>query len=139
MLSKRSHYSFTLVELLIAIVIIGILVSLGIMQYRKVIPKAKASKAKHALALIAEAEKMYRVDYGVYWPVVAGAVEATIGSGVTGMNLAAVDNDIDFTYSVNAADVISANNPAAIGACAAGTPITYDLLTGVITVPGCYE
>ena len=108
------------------------------MQYRKIIPKTKASKAKHVLSLIAEAEKMYSADYGVYWPVAAGAVEATIGATVTGMNLAAVDNDTDFAYSV-AANVISASNSVAIGACAANTPITYNLSTGVTNVPACYE
>lgn len=139
MLSKRSHYSLTLIELLIVIIIVGILAGLGVGFYVNVVVKSKAAKAKHALTLIAEAEKMYKVDYGVYYPIVAGAIEATIGSAVTGMNLATVDHDADFTYSVDSSNVISANNPIAIGACPANTPITYDLSTGVLNLPACYE
>ena len=142
MLSKRSHYSLTLVELLVTVIIVAILVSLGVGQYVKIIPKAKAAKAKHTLALISEAAKMYRMDAGFYRSVAAGAVEAAIGSGVTGMNLAAVDNDADFDYSVTAgagSNIISADNPAVIGSCAVNTSIEYDLDSGAINVPPCYE
>ena len=140
MLSKRNHYSFTFVELIIGIVILAILAAVGIGQYRKTVPKIKAGKAKHALALIAEAEKMYEMDQGFYPVIPATAVDATVGINATGMNLAAVDNDSDFQYSANAAGIISASNIVAIGTCPVGTPnFTYDLATGEINVPACYE
>ena len=134
--------SFTLIELLITVIIVGVLAGLGVSYYINVMAKSRASKARHALALIAEAEKMYRIDYGVYCAVAADAVEVTIGTTVTGMNLAAVDNDTDFTYSVTVGvgnNIISANNPAVIGTCPVNTPIAYNLDTGAISVPGCYR
>ena len=139
-LKKQNRYkSFTLVELLIVVIIVGILSSLGVGYYHKVVVKAKVGKAKHAIVLVAKAENIYSLNNDAYIAVAAGAVEATIGTAVTGINLSAVDNDTDFTYSVTAAGVVSASNPAAIGSCAAGTPITFDIPTGVINVPACYE
>jgi len=139
---QRNHDCFTLLELVIVCVIIAILASLGVGYYRKVIIKTKAGKAKHAISLIAEAEKMYRMSYGVYWPVGAGAVNAGIGTNITGMNIGTVDNDTDFNYSVTggAANVdINANNPTAIGTCGAGSLIILNLPTGSWIIPGCYK
>ncbi len=140
---KRENYrkrpSATLVELLLMLIIISVLASIGVSYYVNIIPKTKAAKARHAIALIAEAEKMYRMDKGVYWPAAAGAVNAAIGTAVTGMNLAAVDNDTDFDYSVTGTGRIRAINPGAIGRCAAGTQIRFETSTGVLTVPACYK
>ncbi len=136
---NRKRLTFTILELIIAVIIVGILATLGKVTYHKVAVKAKAGKAKHAIALIAEAEKMYKVDYGSYWVVAADAVEATIGTAVSGMNLDVVDNDTLFTYSVTAGGQIRASNTTAIGSCPAGTLITSDIATGVINVPACYE
>jgi len=131
---------FTLLELLVVTIIVSILAALGIVQYRRNMPKAKASKSKNALSLISEAEKMYQVVYGQFYRVlVSETIDGEIGTGATGMNLAAVDNDTDFEYSVSVAGLISANNPATIGACDANTPITYNLADGVIIVPSCYK
>ncbi len=139
MLSKRNHYSFTLVELLITVIIVGILAGIGISYYVNIVPKAKAAKAKHAITLITEAEKMHRLDAGSYRAVPPGTINGRIGAGVTGMNLAALDNDTDFNYSVTAAGRIKAINPVAIGGCAAGTEIRFEISTGVLTVPSCYR
>lgn len=131
--------AFTLVELLIVVIIVGILAGLGVIHYRKVVAKAKASKAKHAIALVAKAETIYSLNNDAYIVVSAGAVEATIGTAVTGMNLAVVDNDTDFTYSVTGAGLISGSNTKAIGTCGAGSAITLDLPTGVWIIPACYR
>jgi len=139
-LKKQNRYkSFTLVELIIVVVIVGILSGLGVIYYRKVVVRTKAAKAKHALALAAKAESIYKLNNGAYIAVASGAVEATIGTAVTGINLAVLDNDTDFTYSVTAAGVVRARNTAAIGSCAAGTRITFNIPTGVVNVPACYK
>lgn len=136
---QNRHKSFTLAELVIVVIIVGIIAALGVSGYQKVVVKAKSGKAKHAISLIAEAEKEYRMDYGVYWPVAAGAVDAGIGTNATGMNLSAVDNDSDFNYSVTAAGLIRASNPAAIGACPPNSTSTLDLATGTWNIPACYK
>jgi len=136
---QRNRVCFTLVELVIVACIVGMVASLGVVYYRKVGVMAKASKAKHAITLVAKAESIYKVNNGVYRVVAADAVEATIGTAVTGINLAAVDNDTDFTYSVTGAGLISGSNTKVIGSCGVGSTITLDLPTGVWNVPACYK
>jgi len=60
---------FTLTELIIVIVIIGILATLGITQYGSVKERALAREAIANLKLIASAERIYRMEYDVYYPV----------------------------------------------------------------------
>jgi len=139
---RMDKKSFTLLELMIVVVIIGILAIIGLVSSGRVRVKSKAAKAKHAISLIAEAEKMYQMSYGVYWPVGVGAVNAGIGANATGMNISAVDNDTDFNYSVTGAAAavnINANNPIVHGTCGAGSLITLNLPTGSWTIPGCYQ
>ena len=108
-------------------------------HYRKVVVKAKAGKAQHAITLVAKAENIYRLNKGAYIAVAAGAVEATIGTAVTGINLTVVDNDTDFTYSVTDAGLISGSNTKVIGICGVGSAITLNLPTGVWNIPACYK
>jgi len=136
---QRNRVCFTLVELVIVACIVGMVASLGVVYYQRVGVMAKASKAKHAITLVAKAESIYKVNNGVYRVVAADAVEATIGTAVTGINLAAVDNDTDFTYSVTGAGLISGSNTKVIGSCVVGSTITLDLPTGVWSIPGCYK
>jgi len=139
-LKKQNKYkSFTLVELMIVVIIIGILAGLGVAQYRKVAVKAKVGKAKQAISLIAEAEKIYRIDNGSYILVPVNAVNVTVGTNVTGINLAAVDNDTDFNYSVTGDGRIRASNSVAIGNCGAGAVISLNLSTGTWVIPACYQ
>lgn len=57
---------FTLVELLMVVIIIGILASIGIVQYGKVIEKSRSAEAYSVLADIVAAEKAYFVDNDAY-------------------------------------------------------------------------
>lgn len=57
---------FTLVELLIVVAIIGVLSTLGIPTFRKMVQKAKKSEAKVALGGLYTAETAFFSEYGVY-------------------------------------------------------------------------
>lgn len=57
---------FTLLEILIVVVIIGILAGLAIPKFNKSIESAKGKEAYVNLQLILTAEKMYYLDYGSY-------------------------------------------------------------------------
>ena len=68
----RKRRGFTLLELLIVVVIIGILATFAIPQFLKATERAKVGKAKNALGLISQGEKMYFADQGDYLDVTLG-------------------------------------------------------------------
>ncbi|MFA5093528.1 MAG: type IV pilin-like G/H family protein [Candidatus Omnitrophota bacterium] len=58
--------AFTLIELIIVIIIVGILGSLGITQYNRVIEKSRAAEARMVLGTIRAAQAAYKLENGVY-------------------------------------------------------------------------
>jgi prepilin-type N-terminal cleavage/methylation domain-containing protein len=63
---EKKLHAFTLVELIITVVIIGILASVSIVKYGPVSEKARSAEAYSVLARIASAENVYRLEYNVY-------------------------------------------------------------------------
>ncbi|MBL7151163.1 MAG: prepilin-type N-terminal cleavage/methylation domain-containing protein, partial [Candidatus Omnitrophica bacterium] len=85
--------AFTLVELLIVVIIIGILASIGIVQYGTVIEKSRSAEAYSVLANIVAAEKAYFVENDVYTATFSNLHSFT----------AAPQSD-NFTYSIPSTD-----------------------------------
>jgi len=67
---------FTLVELIIVVIIVGILASLGLSQYSKVIEKGRASEARMILGTLRDAEVAENNENGAYVTVSSLAVGA---------------------------------------------------------------
>ena len=63
---KRNHQGFTLLELLVVVVIIGILASLAVPRFIKTIEKARVAEAKNILGEIRSAEFRYRLENTSY-------------------------------------------------------------------------
>lgn len=63
---KNNKSGFTLVELLVAVAIVGVLTTAGIPQYRRMVQKAKKSEAKVALGDISNAEQAFYSEFGAY-------------------------------------------------------------------------
>jgi len=68
---KKLGAGFTLTELLIVVIIIGILATLALPMLVKTMEKAKLGEAASNLNLIRTGEKMYFLEYNQYWRNVA--------------------------------------------------------------------
>lgn len=64
---------FTLIEMLIVVIIIGILAALGLPQFGKTKEHAIGKEAIANLKLIAAAEKIYRMEENAYYPIPSGS------------------------------------------------------------------
>lgn len=62
---------FTFLELSIAIFIVGILATLGIARYSRVIEKGRTAEARQVLGSLRNAQIAYKQEYGVYTGVIS--------------------------------------------------------------------
>ena len=76
---RRNEKGFTLVELMIVVVIIGILASIAIPKFTNLIGKTKAAEAKGVLNQIIQLEKAYQMSENAYVDFAAGADCVEIG------------------------------------------------------------
>ena len=63
----RNQKGFTLIELMIVVVIIGILAALAIPRFMASTTRSKQSEAKEILKQIYTMERAYRQEYDTYW------------------------------------------------------------------------
>ena len=63
---KNNKKGFTLIELLVVVLIIGILASIAIPQYFKVVEKARVAEAMSLISSVKSAEERYLARGGVY-------------------------------------------------------------------------
>ncbi len=63
---KYTRRGFTLIELLVVVLIIGILASIAIPQYFKVVEKARVAEAMSLISSIKSAQERYLARGGVY-------------------------------------------------------------------------
>jgi type IV pilus assembly protein PilE len=68
----RERAGFTLLELIIVIVILGILATLGFTQYTKIVEKGRSSEAKVILGQLRTAQLAYYMENGAYFYVDGG-------------------------------------------------------------------
>ncbi|MBD3263976.1 MAG: prepilin-type N-terminal cleavage/methylation domain-containing protein [Candidatus Omnitrophica bacterium] len=86
---------FTLIELIVVVVIVGILATLALPIYIKSVKRAKEGKAKHHLGLITQAEDLYRNVYDTY--LVIGDAPS-INALNDYIDLGGIDLDTDWDY-----------------------------------------
>ncbi|MBD3246595.1 MAG: prepilin-type N-terminal cleavage/methylation domain-containing protein [Candidatus Omnitrophica bacterium] len=135
----RRKSAFTLLELLIAAVVIVALASVAVPRYRGSVLRAEVAKARHAMALIAEAEQIIRSETGNFVNVPNPAnLDNRIGTNVSGIDLRSVQNDQMWLYTVQGG-VVTAQKQT--GFCSGAQPansVTLDLNTGVFAEGGCF-
>ncbi len=116
---------FTLVELIIVIVIIGILGSIAVPQYVAGVERSRAGKARTVMMIISKAEKMRAADNnGAYIAVAnSAALQGALGTYTEMTDIAA---DVDWGYAVTiAAGSFTITATKAAGLPNAGETITY--------------
>ncbi len=66
-MKKKNKLGFTLIEMLVVVLIIGILAAIALPQYQKSVEKSKASQALTLLQSIYQSAQVYRLTTG-NWP-----------------------------------------------------------------------
>ena len=67
-LKRREKRGFTLTELIVVIIIIGILATLALTHYRPVRERSLDKEAQANLRLIEAAQRIYRMEAGFFYP-----------------------------------------------------------------------
>jgi len=109
MLSKfhRSQRGFTLIELMIVVVIIGILAALAIPRFMRATTKSKQSEAKTILKQIYVMERAYRQEKDVYW-ITANSASAAAQNAFGGIGVEVMAS-ARYTYTIASTDAGATN------------------------------
>jgi len=90
---------FTILELLVVVIIVGVLATLGFVQYGGVREASVTKEARANLKLIAAAERIYRMEVGYFYPRTGVAnVIATINDDLR-LSLPEANNRWDYTIN----------------------------------------
>jgi len=127
----RSKAGFTLVELMIVMVIVGILAAVAVPIYRTNVKKAMASEGAALVGSVRTGERVYFAENGAYLAIADTTFNAEIGVDTAG-------NKYFKTFTVTCTDPavdFSASTSGDAGGSAAGITVTIDQ-DGDITYTG---
>jgi len=130
--SKRGESGFTLIELMIVVIIVGILAAAAVPIYTSYVKKAYKSEAEASLGAIRTAEIAYKAEHGEF--------TATLGSG--GLEMTSADFAHNryygwgcFSGGVTSADATCDTSESSVTGARIGYDVKIDFDTGEITYP----
>lgn len=103
---RQSAASFTLLELLVVLIIVGIMAALSITNYTKTSERAYDREAQSALSLIQSAERMRRLRSAAYYP--PSGTEGDMGNINTNLKLNLAEQRWDYSIA-GGTDTFTAN------------------------------
>jgi len=141
---NKKKGGFTLVELMVVIIIVGILAAAAVPIYSAFVKKARVSEAKASIGTIRAAEEVYWAENAVYLPL--GGVESDDAAlkdtlGVDVSHNVWWNTDVTWTVTTGTSDTVLLTivADATAGTCDAkiqGITVTYTLATDVWAVTG---
>ena len=108
--NRRFITGFTLVELLIVIIIIGILATMAVPQYQKIVKKSKIQEAIVTLGLFRKAQMLYYAEHDFYLQIWTGPLMSK-DEKVKRFNWLGLEDLDNSTFQYGSVPTI--NNPAA--------------------------
>jgi type IV pilus assembly protein PilE len=141
--TRRLQNGFTLMELVVVILIIGLLVSLAVPSYKSFIMKSRRTEAKQMLFMAAQRQQQWFTQNNTYTTDMTASglnIDATSSNGYYTLSIAAgTTGSITTSYSVSAT-AVSGSSQAADTAC--GTFSLNSLgqrsISGSQTQPPCW-
>lgn len=129
----RKRTGFTIIELLIVVIIIGVLATIAVPQFTKAIEKAKMSKAQNMIGIITKAQAMIYAETDNYSNDLTGA------TGLKNYIAEIRSNDGSWTYTT-----ITGTAALTVGATRSGgkynsCTLTYTASTGQMVSAGCVK
>lgn len=123
---RNNRKGYTLIELVVVVLIIGILASFGIPQYLKTVETSKADDAVSTINMIGTTNKMFALDHsGVY---ATGTFNAACGTG----SCAAPWSACDLVYCKYLADQDWASRPYDYAACNGAVSAACATMSGAV-------
>lgn len=121
-----SRKGFTLIELVVAVLIIGILAAIAVPRYIRVVEKSRAAEAKNILGLIRAAQVSYGLEIDFYTTDIPSlSLDVPTGGCVPGYY---------FTYSITDADFTAGTFTTRADRCTAGGKSPASIIPYFITI-----
>ncbi len=132
--SRERSRGFTLLELMIVVIILGILASVAIPQFSKSVRRSRTVEARNAIGMVRGAELRYFQEWGAYTATI-GNLDVEDPSQTAGI----VANS-RFNYAVvvggGGASLTTITATGVSGTPTAGITVTYTEATGVFVDAG---